>query len=105
MSNANNHLESELRQFITQNILFSEEDYPLPDDASFLAKGVVDSTGVMELIEYVSQRHGFEVPLEDITPGNFDSISRLADYVRRRLSEASLGATKSSEAIKPASSG
>jgi len=86
--NNNSHIESELKQFIATNLLFSDGDYPLSDDASFLAKGVVDSMGVMELVEHVSQKFGFEVPLEDITPKNFDSVTLLAGYVRRRSAEA-----------------
>jgi len=91
--NSNSHIESELKQFIANNLLFSDGDYPLSDDASFLAKGVVDSMGVMELVEHVSQKFGLEVPLEDIIPGNFDSINRLAGYVRRRLAEAPAGSS------------
>jgi acyl carrier protein len=87
--NPNTDIESELRRFIAKNLVFSDEDYSLPDEASFLAHGVVDSMGVMELLEHVSQQYGFEVPLEDITPANFDSITRLAGYIRRRLAEAS----------------
>jgi acyl carrier protein len=98
--NSTTNIEAELREFIARNILFAEQDYPLPDEASLLTQGVVDSTGVMELIEHVHQRFGFEVPLADITPENFDSISRLAGYIRRRLAEAQV-----SPVVQPPSDG
>lgn len=80
-------IESQLHDFLAKNILFVEEGDTLPDDASFLAEGIVDSLGVTELVEYVRRQFGFEVPLRDIVPANFDSISKLAGYIRRRLGE------------------
>ncbi len=87
-------IESQLHDFLAKNILFVEEGDTLPDDASFLAEGVVDSLGVTELVEYVRRQFGFEVPLRDIVPANFDSIAKLAGYIRRRLAE---GASQSPE--------
>jgi acyl carrier protein len=83
----NSEIESQLRDYVARNILFEEGDLALADDASLIAEGVVDSIGVMELAEYVTRQFGFEVPLKDILPANFDSIARLACYVRRRLAE------------------
>ena len=80
-------IESQLHDFLARNILFVEEGETLPDDASFIAEGVIDSLGVTELVEYVRRQFGFEVPLRDIVPANFDSVTKLAGYIRRRLAE------------------
>jgi len=77
--------ETTLRTYIARNILFSEADYPYPDDASFLETGVVDSLGVMELVMFVEERFGIDVQDRDVVPANFDSISRLAAFIRSRM--------------------
>ena len=82
----NTTIESQLREFIINNLLFAEDDL-LTDNDSLLANGVVDSIGVMELVEFVSSRFGLEVAVKDINQENFDSIGRLAIYIRRRQGE------------------
>jgi len=83
----NTNIEALLRDFLAKNILFVEKADALADDASFLAEGIVDSIGLMELAEYVRHQFGFELPLGDVVPANFDSIARLSTYIRRRLAE------------------
>jgi acyl carrier protein len=85
----NTKIESQLRDFLAENILFLEGGGDLADDTSFMAKGVLDSLGITELVEFIHLQFGFEVPLRDIVPSNFDSIALLADYVRRRQAEGS----------------
>ena len=77
-----NKHESEIRKFIAENMLFSADGFNYDDDASLLDAGIIDSIGVMELVTFVSQTYKIEVPPEDISPDNFDSINRLANYVR-----------------------
>lgn len=86
----NTDIESQLRDFLAKNILF-EPQYTLPNDSSFLAQGIIDSLGFVELVDFIRRQFGFEVPMRDIVPANFDSISRLADYIRRRLKEEESG--------------
>ncbi len=83
----NSKLELQLREFLVKNVLFVEEGYALDANASFVTEGVIDSLGVTELADYVRGQYGFDVPLRDITPANFDSIAGLAAYIRRRLAE------------------
>jgi len=83
----NPSIESQLKEFIAHNLVFSDEMDSLPENESLLATGVVDSTGIMELVEFVSARFGFEVPMKEITQVNFDSITRLAAYIRLHAPE------------------
>lgn len=83
----NTTIESQLREFIIKNLLFVDDDHLLTDNDSLLANGVVDSIGIMELVEFVSTQFGLEVSVKDINQENFDSIARLANYIRRRQSE------------------
>ena len=56
----------------------------LKNDASFLEEGIVDSTGVLELVLFVEETFGITVNDEEIVPDNFDSVEKLARYVRLR---------------------
>jgi len=68
-----------------ENFLFSNNGYELEDEASFLEEGIVDSTGVLELVMFVEETFGITVQDEELVPQNFDSVSQLAAYVRRKL--------------------
>ena len=76
-------IEDQIKEYITENFLFSDGDYGLPDEASFLEEGIVDSTGVLELILFVEETYGIIVANEDVLPENFDSVTRLAAFIRR----------------------
>ena len=73
-----------IRSYISQNILFSGNSYPYPDDASFLDEGIVDSMNVLELVTFVEDRFGITVDDQEIVPDHFDSVSKLAAYVGRK---------------------
>jgi acyl carrier protein len=78
-------IEPQIRQYLAENFLFSDNGYELEDEASFLEEGVVDSTGVLELVMFVEETFGITVQDEEIMPQNFDSVSQLAAYVRHKL--------------------
>ena len=78
-------IETQIRQYVAENFLFSDNGYELPDDTSFLEEGIIDSTGVLELVLLVEQTFGVHVADEDLIPDNFDSVTNLAAYVRRKL--------------------
>lgn len=94
-------IEAQLRGFLAENILFLEDADAVADDASFIAEGLIDSIGITELVEFIRRQFGIEVPLADIVPANFDSISRLAGYVRRRLAEGASGSPENPGAKEP----
>ncbi len=75
--------EEIIRTHIAQNILFSKT-YAHPDDASFLEEGIIDSMNVMELIMFVEEKFGVAVADDEIVPDNFDSVARIAAFVRRK---------------------
>ena len=77
-------IREQLRRYIAENLLFSDKEYPFEDDASFLKNGVVDSTGVMELVEYVEKKFGVTVDPKEVVPDNFDSVKSLTGYIQRK---------------------
>lgn len=57
----------------------------LKDDTSLLDEGVLDSTGVMELVAYIESDFKIKVEDEEIIPDNFDSISKLVSFIDKKL--------------------
>ena len=78
-------VEDRIKSFIAENLLFSQDGFPHGDDASFLREGTIDSLGVMELVAFVQSAFGVTVAQPEVTPANFDSVTRLAAFVRRKL--------------------
>ena len=77
-------IEQAIRTYIAKNLLFSNNGYPYADDVSFLEEGIVDSMGIMELVMFVGETFGITVEDEELVPDNFDSVSRVAAYIRRK---------------------
>jgi acyl carrier protein len=78
-------IETQVEQYVAENFLFSDDGYPLSGDASFLEEGIVDSTGVLELVMFVESTFDITVEDEDIVPENFDSVNGLARYIRSKI--------------------
>lgn len=77
-------IKNKLKEFIAENILFSDNGYPYQDSDSFLEKGIVDSMNVMEIVAYVEDNFDIEVEDLDIVPSNFDSITNISTYVQNK---------------------
>jgi acyl carrier protein len=82
-------LEREIRQFIIDNFLFGEDDGKLSNDDSFLDKGIIDSTGVLELVALVEGKYGFKVKEHELVPDNLDTINKLAQFISRNAGRGS----------------
>ena len=78
-------MRRKLREFIKNNFLLGN-DSNLTDDDSFMGKGIVDSTGILEVVSFVEENFGFKLPDEDLMPENLDSINNLVKYVTARAS-------------------
>ena len=76
-------IQEDLTQFIVENFLFGRQDGLAADD-SFLEKGILDSTSILELILHLERTYGFAVEDSDLIPDNLDSINRLTAFVERK---------------------
>ena len=85
---------SELREFVTENFLFGQE-IALADDDSFLEQGIIDSTGVLELVTFIEDRYRIAVDDAELVPDNLDSIERLVRFIqsKRELCSAATDGT------------
>lgn len=72
-----------IRSFI-EGSFFVPDPSTLADDASLLDQGLVDSTGVLEIVAFLEERFGVAVADEELLPENLDSVARLAAFVARR---------------------
>ena len=77
-------IKPRIRTFVARNLLFTEDGFAYGDDASLLDEGIIDSIGVLELVDFVSTQFGISVGPDEITPENFDSVDRLEQYIRRK---------------------
>jgi len=78
-------LNDELRDFVTDNFMFGKRDKGFMNDDSFLERGIIDSTGVLELVAFLEERYGIKVQDRDLIPENLDSINGLARFVESRF--------------------
>jgi acyl carrier protein len=77
-------IETQIKEYITKNLLFSSDGFNYPEDASFIEEGIVDSQGVMDLVFFVEESFKVQVKDTEIVPDNFDSVSKVAAYIRRK---------------------
>ena len=73
-----------IRAFIFSNFLFDAEESALDNDTSFLEQGIIDSTGVLELVEWLEETFAMKVDDEELIPENLDSVNRLAQFIARK---------------------
>ena len=76
-------VEEQVRNFITENFLFGEEK-KVADTDSFLENGIIDSTGVLEVVSFVEDTFNIKVKDEEMIPENLDSISNLVNFINKK---------------------
>lgn len=84
----NLQIEEHIRDFVARNLLYSDDGFAYADDTSFLREGIIDSLGVMELVAFVQKTFGVKVDQPEVTTANFDSVARLAAFVRQKQADA-----------------
>jgi acyl carrier protein len=77
-----------IRHFLAENFFVGSDVSQLSDEDSLLEKGIVDSTGILDVVSFVEETFGVRVADADITPENFDTIQRLADFIERKQQPA-----------------
>jgi acyl carrier protein len=78
-------ISATVRRFIGENFMFREEVEALPDSASLLDAGIIDSTGVLELVCFLESTFGIEIADEEMLPENLDSVAAISAYVKRKV--------------------
>lgn len=78
-------IEAQLRHFITNNFLFGQSNGNLKNEDSFLEQGIIDSTGILELVAFLEGEYHFTIEDEELVPDNLDSINNLVVFIGRKL--------------------
>lgn len=77
-----------IRRYILENFLFTDDESALGNGESFFAAGIIDSTGVLEIILFIEETFGIKVDDDDMLPEHLDSVNNLATFVRRKQTVA-----------------
>jgi acyl carrier protein len=75
---------SKIRAFIIENFLFGNDE-GLMEETSFLEEGIIDSTGVLELVTFLEEDFGIAVDDEELIPENLDSIKNVTNYLEKKI--------------------
>lgn len=81
--------KEKIRSFVIENFLFGDSE-GLENNTSFLEEGIIDSTGVLELVAFLESAFCISVDDEELTPENFDSIDNVYSYVQKKLQTANV---------------
>ncbi len=78
------NVKQTIRHYLLENFLFTDNQAALKDDDSFLAAGIIDSTGVLEIILFIEETFSIKVNDDDMLPENLDSVDNLVAFVGRK---------------------
>jgi acyl carrier protein len=92
-------VEQKLRKIVTETFLVGGDRSELRGDDSFIETGIIDSTGILQLVEFVEQEFSFKVEDEDLIPENLDSIDRLVAFVERKKVLSAMGVKHPGDAM------
>lgn len=76
--------ENKIRNYILENYLFTEDQSALDNGDSFLDKGILDSTGILEVIYFLEDDFGIKIEDEEMIPENLDSVNNIVSFLKRK---------------------
>ncbi len=79
---------SKVREFIVENFLFGDGEV-LKEDTSFMEEGIIDSTGILELVFFLEETFSISVEDDELVPENMDSLRSIAGFIDRKLNAGS----------------
>lgn len=78
-------IKTQVRQYILNNFLMGSDPERITDGVSFIEKGIIDSTGVLELVSFLQETFNIRVEDADMIPENLDSLEKIEKYVHGKL--------------------
>jgi acyl carrier protein len=76
-------IADEINQFIKDNFHL-DASFELNPDLSFIDSGIIDSTGILELVSFIESTFNIQVGDEDLVPDNLDSVARIVTFIERK---------------------
>lgn len=80
--------EKKVRDYVLENYLFTDDQSKLANGDSFLEKGIIDSTGVLEVIAFLEQEFGFRIEDDEMVPENLDSVNNIVAFIAAKQTKA-----------------
>ena len=77
-------MQQQIRSFILSSFLFTDDESRLRNQDSLLEQGIMDSTGVLELVAFLESQFGIKVADDELVPDNLDSVDRIVAFVGRK---------------------
>ncbi len=74
-------IKQTVKNYILENVLYGAGDDALGYEDSFLGKGIIDSTGIMDIVLFIEEEFGISVDDEELVPENLDSVNNLAVFI------------------------
>jgi acyl carrier protein len=84
-------LAADIKGFIVGNFLFGQAGGGIADDQSFLESGIIDSTGLLELVAFVEEKYSISIGDRELVPENLDSLRNISQFVARKLQAVAAG--------------
>jgi len=77
-------IEDKVKEYILENYLFTDDMSALGNDDSFIEKGIIDSTGILEVIFFLEETFNIVVEDDEMVPENFDSVNNITTFVNKK---------------------
>ena len=78
-------MHNQIREYIFENFIFEDDSEDLlKNDDSFLEKGIIDSTGILEVVMWMEDTFGVHTEDTELIPENLDSVNNLAGFIERK---------------------
>ena len=77
-------IEEKVRGYILDNFLFTDDQSALSSDDSFMEKGLIDSTGILEVIYFLEDEFNVQVEGDEMIPENLDSVNNVVAFVEKK---------------------
>ena len=78
------NIQEDIISFIQENFIAGRSDTELVPDGSLIDSGIIDSTGILELVLFIEEKYSIEVDDEELVPENLDSINNLVSYLKKK---------------------
>lgn len=77
----NDSVAVRIRDYLSEDFLFSDQGFRYGDDASLVESGIIDSFGIAELVTFVEEEFGIVLAEDELVPDNLDSVSKLTAFI------------------------
>ncbi len=78
--------EQTIKNFIIDNFIIDDNPDQLENDQSFLESGIIDSTGILELVSFIEEHYNIKIEDEELIPDNLDSVNNVVIFINKKLS-------------------